>query len=82
MTDYPEPERYHEWILWKFKKERAFNMEQQLELFNNEIEVMNMEDLLKKDIAEMQKQVNTLQVRVKELIEENNKLKENANISK
>jgi len=82
MTDDPEPERYHEWILWKFKKERAFNMEQQLELFNNEIEVMNMEDLLKKDIAEMQKQVNTLQVRVKELIEENNKLKENANISK
>ncbi len=57
-------------------------MEQQLELFNNEIEVMNMEDLLKKDIAEMQKQVNNLQVRVKELIEENNKLKENANISK
>ncbi len=82
MTDAPEPERYHEWILWKFKKERAFNMEQQIDLFNNGKEVMTMEDLLKKDIAEMQKQVNTLQVRVKELIEENNKLKENANISK
>ena len=82
MIDDPEPERYHEWILWKFKKERAFNMEQQLELFNNEIEVMTMEDLMKKEIALMQKQVNTLQVRVKELIEENNKLKENANISK
>ena len=80
MIDDPEPERYHEWILWKFKKERAFNMEQQLELFNNEIEVMNMEDLLKKDIAEMQKQINTLQIRVKELIKENSELRKNANI--
>ena len=73
MTDDPEPERYYDWILWKLRKERAFDMEQQLDLFNNEKKVMTMEDLLKKDIAEMQKQV-------KELIKENSELKENANI--
>ena len=80
MTDDPEPERYYDWILWKLRKERAFDMEQQLDLFNNEKKVMTMEDLLKKDIAEMQKQIYTLQIRVKELIKENSELKENANI--
>ncbi len=80
MTDAPEPKRYYDWILWKLRKERAFDMEQQLDLFNNGKEVMTMEDLLKKDIAEMQKQINTLQIRVKELIKENSELRKNANI--
>ena len=80
MTDAPEPKRYYDWILWKLRKERAFDMEHQLDLFNNEKKVMTMEDLLKKDIAEMQKQINILQIRVKELIKENSELRKNANI--
>ena len=37
--------------------------------------VMTKEDIYKKDIAELQSSIHHLQIRVKELVEENEKLK-------
>ena len=71
-----EPERYYDWILWKFRKEKE--MEKQLELdFTSHIGegVTTSGSILRREIQEMQKQVHGLQMRVKELAEENYELK-------
>lgn len=52
----PEPERYYDWMLWKMRQETK-----------KEPVVMTTEQMYKRDIAEMQSQVHTLQMRVKEL---------------
>ena len=75
MSD-KEPERYYDWILWKFRKEKE--MEKQLELdFTSHIGegVTTSGSILRREIQEMQKQVHGLQMRVKELAEENYELK-------
>ena len=62
--DDPEPQRYYDWMLWKLRQEKA-----------KEPVVMTTEEMMKKEIAEMQSSIHHLQIRVKELIEENEKLK-------
>ena len=60
----PEPVRYYDWMLWKMRQEKA-----------KQPVVMTTEEMMKKEIAEMQSSIHHLQIRVKELIEENEKLK-------
>ena len=62
--DDPEPQRYYDWMLWKMRQEKA-----------KEPVVMTTEEMMKKEIAEMQSSIHHLQIRVKELVEENEKLK-------
>ena len=61
----PEPERYYDWMLWKMRQEKA-----------KEPIVMTPEEIVKKEIADMQQSIHHLQMRVKELSEENLKMKE------
>lgn len=77
----PEPERYYDWMLWKMRQER--DMEDPVDdvtVNNNLTEwtkpqtVMTKEDLYRHDIAELQKQVHHLQMRVKELQDKLNAL--------
>lgn len=51
-------------MLWKMRQEKA-----------KEPVVMTTEEIMKKEIAEMQSSIHHLQIRVKELVEENEKLK-------
>jgi len=60
----PEPQRYYDWMLWKMRQEKA-----------KEPVVMTTEEMMKKEIADMQSSIHHLQIRVKELVEENEKLK-------
>ena len=60
----PEPERYYDWMLWKMRQEDRGK------------KVMTKEDIYKKEIAEMQSSIHHLQMRVKELSEENREIKE------
>ena len=71
-----EPERYYDWILWKFRKEKE--MEKQLELdFTSKIGegITTTDSIIRREMYEMQKCINGLQIRVKELAEENYELK-------
>ena len=77
MND-PEPERYYEWILWKLKKEKDMNNEEQLELnFTSKLGegITTTDSIIRREMYEMQKCINGLQIRVKELAEENYELK-------
>ena len=60
----PEPERYYDWMLWKMRQEKK-----------KEPVVMTTEEVMKREIADMQASIHHLQIRVKELVEENEKLK-------
>ena len=51
----PEPQRYYDWMLWKMRQE------------DKATKVVSQEDLYKMEIAEMQKEIHTLRMRVKEL---------------
>ena len=71
-----EPERYYDWILWKFRKEKE--MEKQLELdFTSKLGegITTTDSIIRREMYEMQKCINGLQIRVKELAEENYELK-------
>ena len=73
-----EPERYYDWILWKLRQEKNMSNEEQLELnFTSQVGegVTTSGSILRREIQEMQKQVHGLQMRVKELAEENYELK-------
>jgi hypothetical protein len=58
----PEPPRYYDWMLWKMRQERSENL------------TLNETDIYKKEIAEMQTVVHTLQMRIKHLGYEKNNL--------
>ena len=76
MND-PEPERYYDWILWKFRKERKMS-EDQLELdFTSHLGegITTTDSIIRREMYEMQKHIHGLQMRVKELAEENYELK-------
>ena len=76
MSD-PEPERYHEWILWKFKQEKKMS-EDQLELdFTSKLGegITTSDSIIRREMYSMQKHINTLQIRVKELADENYELR-------
>ena len=70
MSD-PEPERYYDWILWKFRKEKE--MEKQLELdFTSKIGegITTTDSIIRREMYEMQKHIHGLQMRIKQLEEE------------
>jgi len=67
-----EPERYYDWILWKFREEKK--MEKQLELdFTSKIGegITTTDSIIRREMYEMQKHIHGLQMRIKELAEEN-----------
>ena len=71
-----EPERYYDWILWKFRKEKE--MEKQLELdFTSKIGegITTTDSIIRREMYEMQKHIHSLQMRIKELAEENYELR-------
>ena len=72
-----EPERYYDWILWKFRKEKEMERKQ-LELnFTSKLGegITTTDSIIRREMYEMQKHINGLQMRVKELAEENYELK-------
>ena len=76
MSD-KEPERYHEWILWKLKQERKMS-EDQLELdFTSHLGegITTTDSIIRREMYEMQKHIHGLQMRIKELAEENYELR-------
>ena len=76
MSD-EEPERYHEWILWKLKQERKMS-EDQLELdFTSHLGegITTTDSIIRREMYSMQKHVHDLHLRVKELAEENYELR-------
>ena len=76
MSD-SEPERYHEWILWKLKQERKMS-EDQLELdFTSHLGegITTTDSIIRREMYEMQKHIHGLQMRIKELAEENYELR-------
>ena len=73
-----EPERYYDWILWKFRQEKNMSNEEQLELnFTSKLGegITTTDSIIRREMYEMQKCINGLQIRVKELAEENYELK-------
>ena len=76
MSD-KEPERYHEWILWKLKQEKKMSEEQlQLNFFDSPHGGISSSDsIIRREMYEMQKHIHALQIRVKELADENYELR-------
>ena len=76
MSD-EEPERYHEWILWKLKQEKKMSEEQlQLNFFDSPHGGISSSDsIIRREMYEMQKHIHALQIRVKELADENYELR-------
>ena len=76
MSD-KEPERYHEWILWKLKQEKKMSEEQlQLNFFDSPYGGISSSDsIIRREMYEMQKHIHALQIRVKELADENYELR-------
>ncbi len=73
-----EPERYYDWILWKFRQEKNMSNEEQLELnFTSKVGegITTTDSIIRREMYEMQKCINGFQIRVKELAEENYELK-------
>ena len=79
----PEPERYYDWMLWKMRQERAMEdpvddvtVHNQLTKWTQKSTTVNMttEEMYRREMAEMQKQVHTLQLKVKELQDKLNAL--------
>ena len=79
----PEPERYYDWMLWKMRQERAMEdpvddvtVHNQLTKWTQKRTTVNMttEEMYRREMAEMQKQVHTLQLKVKELQDKLNAL--------
>ena len=72
-----EPERYYDWILWKLKQERKMSKDQ-LELdFTSHLGegITTTDSIIRREMYEMQKHIHGLQMRIKELAEENYELK-------
>jgi len=87
----PEPERYYDWMLWKLRQEDMKEQDDPMDDITSYSKLsgwteqphLSKEELLMRDIAEMQKQNHTLMIRVKEQAEEILKLKkkiEDANL--
>ena len=83
----PEPQRYYDWMLWKLRQERMSEQDDPMDdvtaigRLSGWIEKphLSKEELLMRDIAEMQSQNHKLMMRVKEMGEEINRLKEKLN---
>ena len=73
-----EPDRYYDWILWKLRQEKNMSNEEQLELnFTSKLGegITTTDSIIRREMYEMQKHIHGLQMRVKELAEENYELK-------
>ena len=77
MMNDPEPERYYDWILWKLKQEKKMSEEQlQLNFFDSPHGGISSSDsIIRREMYEMQKHIHALQIRVKELADENYELR-------
>jgi len=83
----PEPQRYYDWMLWKLRQEDMSEQDDPMDdvtaigRLSGWIEKphLSKEELYMRDIAEMQSQNHKLMIRVKELGEEINRLKEKLN---
>lgn len=77
MQHDPEPERYYDWMLWKMRQERTMEDPVDDVTVGNNLRgwtesnrpFMTREDMYKKEIAMMQEQVHTLQMKIVELQE-------------
>ena len=72
-----EPERYYDWIIWKLKQERKMSKDQ-LELdFTSHLGegITTTDSIIRREMYEMQKHIHGLQMRIKELAEENYELR-------
>ena len=67
MDDDVEPERYYEWILWKLRKEKSMKFDERVSLRQENAELRRQVELLKKEIAIMNKEKYGLLNRIKEL---------------
>ena len=77
MQHDPEPQRYYDWMLWKMRQEK--DMEDPVDdvTVGNNLRgwternrpFMTREEMYRKEMAEMQKQVHTLQLKIVELQE-------------
>ena len=67
MDDDVEPERYYEWILWKLRKEKSMKFDERVSLRKENAELRKQIELLKLEIATMNKEKYGLLNRIKEL---------------
>jgi len=80
----PEPERYYDWMLWKMRQldRQEKDMEDPVDdvTIGNQLTkwttqtTMTKEEMYQREMAEMQRQVHTLQLKVKELQDKLNAL--------
>ena len=62
MDDDVEPERYYEWILWKLRKERSMTIEYMIQ--KEKSETFDERISLRKENAELRKQIELLKIEV------------------
>ena len=67
MDDDVEPERYYEWILWKLRKEKDMKFDERVSLRKENAELRKQIELLKIEVATMNKEKYGLLNRIKEL---------------
>ena len=67
MDDDVEPDRYYEWILWKLRKEKGMTFDERISLRQENAELRKQIELLKTEIATMNKEKYGLLNRIKEL---------------
>ena len=80
----PEPERYYDWMLWKMRQERAMEdpvddvtVHNQLTKWTQKSTTVNMttEEMYRREITDMNRQLYTLMIKVTEMREEIENLK-------
>ena len=76
MQHDPEPERYYDWMLWKMRQETDMEdpvddvtTHNNLRGWTQSTSTITREEMYQREIAEMQKSIHHLQMRVKELQE-------------
>jgi len=62
MDDDVEPERYYEWILWKLRKEKNMTIEYTIQ--KEKSETFDERISLRKENAELRKQIELLKIEV------------------
>ena len=62
MDDDVEPERYYEWILWKLRKEKSMTIEYTIQ--KEKSETFDERISLRKENAELRKQIELLKIEV------------------
>ena len=68
MDDDVEPERYYEWILWKLRKEKNMTIEYTIQ--KEKSETFDERISLRKENAELRKQIELLKIEVAKMNKE------------